>query len=239
MTPNERTNLIFVLYELLSVIESKCGGARYLSDFKDKLSLPDRGVYFFFEPGETRFESFSGDRVVRVGTHALKTDNRSTLWGRLRQHRGVLSGGHPGGGNHRGSVFRKHIGAALIKQKSFPVNCSYHWGKGSSSTKEIQEQEYPIEIAVSDHIRKMPFIWIEVNDLPGPNSFRAYIERNCIALLSNANKEKIDEQSIEWLGNHTENLSIINSGLWNVNHVYDDHDPDFLNIFSEYISRQK
>ena len=34
----------------------------------------------------------------------------STLPGRLRQHRGVTSSG---GGNHRGSVFRQHVGRCL------------------------------------------------------------------------------------------------------------------------------
>ena len=28
-------------------------------------------------------------RIVRVGTHGLKTGSRSTLWGRLSQHRGT------------------------------------------------------------------------------------------------------------------------------------------------------
>jgi len=50
-----------------------------------------------------------GNRVVRVGTHGLKTGSTSTLWGRVHQHRDTREGG----GNHRGSVFRLHVGQAL------------------------------------------------------------------------------------------------------------------------------
>jgi hypothetical protein len=67
-------------------------------------------VYFFFEDGEVRADG--GLRLVRVGTHALTATSKATLWGRLRQNRGQVGGRSPGGGNHRGSVFRRHVGAA-------------------------------------------------------------------------------------------------------------------------------
>ena len=40
---------------------------------------------------------------------------------------------------------------------------------------------------VSDIIREMPFLWLEVDDPPGRDSLRGYIESNSIALLSNYN----------------------------------------------------
>jgi hypothetical protein len=72
---------------------------------------PGKGVYFFFETGEIRRESGIGPRVVRVGTHALASSSRATLRQRLFQHRGNAG---DRGGNHRGSVFRKHVGFALL-----------------------------------------------------------------------------------------------------------------------------
>jgi hypothetical protein len=60
---------------------------------------PKRGVYFFFETGESRSDSGSGPRVVRVGTHALREGSRAKLWTRLSQHQGTIT---TGGGNHRG-----------------------------------------------------------------------------------------------------------------------------------------
>jgi hypothetical protein len=37
------------------------------------MSWPRRGVYFFFENGEMRSETGTGPRVVRVGTHAMRS----------------------------------------------------------------------------------------------------------------------------------------------------------------------
>ncbi len=44
-----------------------------------RMRWPQRGVYFFFEDGETRSGSGSRHRVVRVGTHALVSGSRATL----------------------------------------------------------------------------------------------------------------------------------------------------------------
>ena len=99
-------------YALLDDLERRSGGKRLLGHCHGRQSWPPRGVYFFFEPGEQRTTSGSSPRVVRVGTHALKVGAKSKLWGRLRSHRGTVTGLRPGAGNHRGSVFRLHVGTA-------------------------------------------------------------------------------------------------------------------------------
>jgi hypothetical protein len=58
-------------YEILEGLERRLGGTRTLVGCTAASGWPPRGVYFFFEPGETRSISGSGPRVVRVGTHAL------------------------------------------------------------------------------------------------------------------------------------------------------------------------
>ncbi|MEX2551954.1 MAG: hypothetical protein WD627_03005, partial [Actinomycetota bacterium] len=98
-------------YHLLFELERRVGGKRTLGECHGRMRWPARGVYFFFEPEERR-SSYGTMRVVRVGTHALTPGSSSTLWGRLRQHRGRGSGS----GNHRGSIFRLHLGAALQAQ---------------------------------------------------------------------------------------------------------------------------
>ncbi len=97
-------------YELLADLEARLGGARVLADCSGRMNWPERGVYFFFEPGEARASAEGRRRVARVGTHALIAKSQSTLWRRLSQHRGVAS---TGGGNHRGSIFRLLVGIAL------------------------------------------------------------------------------------------------------------------------------
>ncbi|MFB6186265.1 MAG: hypothetical protein ABEI86_05290 [Halobacteriaceae archaeon] len=42
-----------------------------------------------------------------------------------------------------------------------------------------------MERQVSAKIRDLPFLWVDVDDKPSPESDRAYIERNAIALAEN------------------------------------------------------
>jgi len=93
-------------------------------------------------------------------------------------------------GNHRGSVFRLLVGAAMAarnQQLSTPT-----WGKGQSAPKNIREKEADPEREVSRYIGRMPFLWVEADDTPSSESVRAYIERNAIALLSNNGHLKSD-----------------------------------------------
>ena len=114
----ERVAYTVRFYELLSSLAAGLGGWRRLAECSGRMNWPQRGVYFFFEPGESRSRSGTGNRVVRVGTHALKDGSRSTLWQRLSQHRGNARGD---GGNHRGSIFRLLVGAALARRGDCPL----------------------------------------------------------------------------------------------------------------------
>jgi hypothetical protein len=224
-------------YEILDTLELSVGGKRTLGEAHGRMNWPQRGVYFFFEPGEERTTSGTGLRVVRVGTHALKAGGKTTLWKRLRQHRGSVGGQNPGSGNHRGSVFRLHVGTALIGRDHWPESAAGNWGAGSSAAKPVRERERPLERAVSQHIRRMPFLWIGVEDEPGPASLRGYIERNAIALLSNYNFQEnpIDSPSPDWLGHWATSEQVRCSGLWNANHVTETHAPGFLDLLLEQI----
>ena len=217
-------------YELLDLLEGTVGGKRRLAECDGRMDWPRRGVYFFFEPGEGRSRSGHGPRVVRVGTHGLKAGSKSTVWGRLRQHRGTIAGAHAGGGNHRGSIFRLHVGTALLARGDWPDEVTRTWRVGSSARREIREREVPLEKAVSKHIGQMPFLWLDVDDSPGPQSLRGYIERNAIALLSNGGPGSNDPGSTTWLGRWAAAGAIRSSGLWNVNHVGDRYDLAFLDV---------
>ena len=115
-------------YRLLDQLKEKVGGERKLADCHGRMDWPDRGIYFFFEPGEIRSDSGAGLRVVRIGTHALTAKSRTTLWNRLSQHRGTQK---TGSGNHRGSIFRLIVGASLKcrDQQEEPIS----WGVGMAS----------------------------------------------------------------------------------------------------------
>ena len=226
----ERREHLNRFYELLSKLEDRLGGIRRLGGCHGRMGWPRRGVYFFFEPGEYR-EDGRTPRVVRVGTHALRKNSDTTLWKRLRQHRGTMRGEMPGGGNHRGSIFRLHVGSAILRRDG--LDGEYQsWGEGQKADKKIRIREYPIEKKVSQHIRLMPFLWLKVDDPSGPNSIRGYIERNAIGLLSNYGslgmQEAIDPPSPYWLGIHCRSERVCESGLWNSNYVDEGFEKNFL-----------
>lgn len=175
-------------------------------------------------------------RVVRVGTHALTSRSRTTLWNRLMQHRGTVGGTLAGGGNHRGSVFRLHVGAALLNRDGNHADGTRDtWARGSNASRAVRLAEHGHEVAVSGCIGRMPMLWLAVPDPPGPDSDRGRIEANAIALLSSVHQLRIDTPSSSWLGRWSNREAIRQSGLWNVNHVGQDYDPAFLDVLSTYV----
>ena len=232
---NDRRRQLDHLYGLLKELEDRLGGTRRLASCNGRMGWPQRGVYFFFEEGETREEA-RGPRVVRVGTHALRS-TRTTLWGRLAQHQGTASGSTPGGGNHRGSIFRLHVGTALLARGDWPQSIRETWSEGSTASREIRAAEYPLERAVSEYIGNMPFLWLDVSDAPGKSCDRGLIESGIIALLSNFERPAIDAPSPMWLGRDAASERVRRSGLWNVNHVRDQPHGAVLDVLWRYISR--
>lgn len=222
------------LYNLLGKLRRQVGGDRTLAASTGRMGWPDRGVYFFFEPGEDRPDG--SPRVVRVGTHALTASSKTTLWNRLSQHRGYVGGRWVGGGNHRGSVFRRHVGAALLRRDGGPEDVAATWGKGSSAPEPVRRTEHPHEQLVSEVIGAMPVLWLPVEDLPGPASDRALIEAGTISLLSQQSNPDADPPSDGWLGHCSDRESIRASGLWNVQHVSGPPPTGCLRAFQVWLS---
>jgi hypothetical protein len=225
-------------YSTLADLEKKIGGARTLADCTGRILWPSKGVYFFFGTSEHRADSGTGPRVIRVGTHALKEGSKAKFWQRLSQHRGTTQGG-----NHRGSIFRLLVGDAIkAKAQTVDPKC---WGIGSDpssagtklgmSRAEVMACERELECSVSRYICSMPFLWLRIEDDPGPYSLRGYVERNSIALLSNYNREAVDQASDTWLGRHSSRERVRRSGLWNNNHVDEQYDSKFLEKYKRLV----
>jgi hypothetical protein len=206
---------------------------RVLGDCTGKMDWPSRGVYFLLEPNEhltTRKFRPLIHRITRVGTHAVSRGSKATLWNRISTHRGVIAGA----GNHRSSIFRLHIGAALMRK--YPRSWqSTTWGIGQAAGGEIQEKERPLELEVSQVLGAMRLLWLNVPDDPGPYSDRSYLERNAIGLLSRIAILQ-GGQSSTWLGNWSKQIHIALSGLWNLDHLYGLPDVEFPNILAKYVS---
>lgn len=220
------------LYELLDLLRSRTG-TRRLADSHGRMGWPQRGVYFFFEAGEHRADG--NPRVVRVGTHALRPSSRTTLWGRLSQHRGAVEGSNPGGGNHRGSIFRLHVGVSLLRRDGDPDGVLQTWGQSTSASPEVRLSEGCHERRVSQHIGRMPFLWLGIDDPSGPASDRGVIESGAIGLLSRKANPLADPPSADWLGLQSDRSAIVGSGLWNVNHVEGPQPSAWLDVMEHHI----
>ena len=229
----ERRAALALFYELIDELGRRCGGVRTLATCTGTQGWPRRGVYFFFEDGEFR-EDQQSRRVVRVGTHGLRP-SKSTLWQRLGQHKGTTGGSLSGGGNHRGSIFRLHVGAALLATGDWPEQVRASWGIGSSASPAVRSAEHTLECAVSDYIGAMPFFWLAVDDEPSAASERGVIEAGAIALLSNLDRPAIDPASPRWLGHASARATIRGSGLWNVNHVNEPASAEFLATLERWV----
>jgi hypothetical protein len=216
-------------YALMDDLARRTGGPRFLAECSGRMPWPQRGVYFFMEPGEVRRETGGGPRIVRVGTHALKDQSRTTLWKRLSQHKGQA---RSGGGNHRGSIFRLLVGASLLADD--PALC-VTWGQGNNAARTIREAERELEARVSAVIGQMPFLFLHIGDDPGPQSLRGVIERNVIAVLSNSGKTPLDAASKDWLGYRCPRERVRASHLWNQNHADAAYDPPFLDTLETLI----
>ncbi len=211
----------------------QCSGVRrHLATCHGRLDWPQRGVYFFFEDGEVR--SDGSPRVVRVGTHAISANSKTTLWKRLSQHRGSASGV----GNHRGSIFRLHVGGALLTRDAGTLPTVASWGNDAKpmvSTEALAEEA--VERAVSAYIGRMPFVFVGADDAPSRASCRAVLERNSIGLLTAARRAGMEGPSDRWLGHSCPHPVVRSSGLWNVNHVDARYDPAFLDVLESAVPK--
>lgn len=215
------------LYQALRRLESGVGGKRLMSECTGQKGWPNSGVYFFFEPGELRTDT-AKPRVVRVGTHGVSRGSKATVWNRLRTHRGTGDGV----GNHRSSIFRLHVGAAISARDSDVMVAS--WGVGQAADPTRRKAEEGLERRVSAHIGAMSVLWLAIEDEASPSSDRAYIERHLIGLLV-GKAGPADPPSAEWLGRFSPDERIRLSGLWNLDFLDYTYSPDSLDVLDEYV----
>lgn len=166
-------------------------------------AVPADGVYFLFELGE---EGHEGKRIVRIGSHTGK----GNLAARLREHVRL---------NKDRSIFRKHIGRALLQQDNDPYLAV--WNLDLTTRKARTEQGHRldkakqagIEDAVSAYIHNTFSIVV----LPASDSEAACrLEERCIGTVSSCSR---CSPSKSWLGKHADSR-IAQSGLWQIMHLY-------------------
>ncbi len=164
-------------------------------------TLPANGMCLFFEAGETCcLKGKQVDRIVQIGSN--QSDGRFP--GRIRQHYGRVNSL---GGNKNASIFRKHIGGALLSRSDPHDPRIEDWNKPEGPTLA------DVEEWVSRELRdRFSFICLPVDS----HEDRLSLKKGLIALLA---QHPLGHPSDSWLGRYALNPDISSSGLWNTQHV--------------------
>ena len=156
--------------------------------------LPGNGIYFFYEEGEViKIGSRVIKRIVRVGTHREQ--------GRFPDR--ILDHFY---GNKNSSVFRRHLGAAILAKENPHDPRLREWTKRNKPLRDIEEK-------ISKLLReKFSFRYIRVDE----RDERLELEERLISTLARFSPKYV---SPNWLGRYSPSREIRESGLWNVEHV--------------------
>lgn len=162
--------------------------------------LPSDGVYVVFEPAEVVvWRGMEICRVTRVGIN--RVDGR--LAERIRKHYGNPDGL---GGDRRQNVFRRHVGAALLRMEN-PEHPQL--GPWLGRHGQFPEHEAKLSTWLREHTC-CRCIRVQNRDE------RHCLERGLIALFAQC---RLGEPSCEWLGHYASDENVVRSGLWNSHHV--------------------
>lgn len=176
------------------------GLPRHTVDF-DNSQIPLNGIYVMFQSGEL---AHGLDRIVRIGTHR----GQDRLRKRLRQHF------H----NKRkdSSIFRKHVGRALLARSSDPF--FEQWNLNLSTRKSCEKHMGDVDLARQEEVES------EVSEYLAGN-----ITFSVLEIFSKAERSKLKKSVlstiaacgecralIDWLGHHHPHPTIRNVGLWNI-----------------------
>jgi hypothetical protein len=160
-----------------------------------KRDLPDNGLYLFYEEGE-RFhaDDQARDRIARVGTHR----EQDRLPDRISIHF------H---GDKNSSVFRRHLGGAIIRRENPSDPRLQQWLEQDTPT--FADIEEKVSRELQEHFR---FRCVKVED----RNERIELEERLIATLA---KCSTYHPSHNWLGLFAISEKIRESGMWNEQHV--------------------
>jgi len=181
---------------------------RFSFPFKEKENeIPRNGIYVIFEKGE-KFNDI--DRIVRVGTHTGENQLRS----RLKQHF-VKE-------NKNRSIFRKNIGRCFLNKDNSHYLDLWELDITSKADKDKNLKlldinfEKQLEKRISDYIQtNLSFCVFQVDT----REQRLFWESKIVSTLAKSNELK---PSKNWLGNYSTKDKIKQSGLWQVNELYNE-----------------
>jgi len=206
---------------------------RYSHNFED---LPENGIYFFYEKGESwGHDDSEKQRIVRVGTH-----RNGNFRSRISQHfllkepeiKLKVDQLAP----KDRSIFRKNLGRALLSMNkssylsTWEIDFTSRYAKDNFTHLRDIDFESKIENEISVFLREnFSFKFIKVES-QSERIGSTGLESSLIGTLSHC---RVCLSSPNWLGRYSPVKKIRESGLWQVQHLNDnpisDSEKDFIN----------
>lgn len=187
----------------------------------DRNALPTNGIYFFYENGESCSHSQGTPRIVRVGTH-----RDGNFQFRIAEHfllderKMMFTKDQPA--PHDRSIFRKHIGRALLNRARDPYLSVWDTDFTPRSARDACghlrdiNKEMEVERQVTQIIReRFSFRFTAIADQTNRMGSQG-LERALIGTLAGCGR---CSPSRDWLGQHSPNQQIRTSGLWLIQHL--------------------
>jgi hypothetical protein len=184
-------------------------------------SLPTNGIYFFYEEGECCGHQGTKPRIVRVGTH-----RDGNFRSRIAEHfllderKMAFTQDQPA--PRERSIFRKHIGRALLNKARDPYLSVWEIDFTTRRTRDAKRhlrdisKEVAIETQVTQILREnFSFKFIEIPEQTERMGNQG-LERALIGTLARCPECK---PSDGWLGLYSPKSQIRETGLWLIHHL--------------------
>ena len=184
----------------------------------NRYSMPNSGIYFFYEKGELWGHGKSKLRIVRVGTH-YKTNFASKMNDHYVEKIKIFK--NKAAPKDR-SIFRKNLGRAIIINENIDYLNTWNVSFASKINQNIHSSirnvslEKRIEEQIGDMLkRNFSFRFIIHDDKKLERDYMG-LESKLIGTLAQC---KECTPSKHWLGNHSPIKSIRESGLWQSQYI--------------------
>ncbi len=186
----------------------------------DLNQLPENGIYFMYEEGETLCKNENKLRIVRIGTHNKDGNFRDRIAEHYLFDESKMNFDQNKPAPHERSILRKHIGSALVNKRCDPYLSI--WEEIDFTFREMREKfghqrdipkEKTLEYEITERIRlQLFFRFIIIND----KAIRKELEKAFIGTIAYCS---ICKPTNHWLGNFSPKNKIKESGLWQVQHL--------------------
>ncbi len=183
--------------------------------------LPENGIYFFYEKGEVWGHGENRQRIVRIGTHR-EGNFRSRIADHFLFNDAKMNFDVTRPPPHDRSIFRKHIGRALLNRSHSPYldvwNIDFMKRKNLKQYAHLRdiEKEGRIEAEVTRLLREDFSFRFIVLEGQAARMGSAGLEARLIGTVAQCGTCR---PSSDWLGQYSPEGKIRRSGLWLVHYL--------------------